>query len=439
MSYPVEGLWGEYNEERDRSHIEMCGGYILDMKESFHQNYPFDYWMGWSTYFNHDNIYASDFFQYPETKGMDWRTQSGWIYVSSIPTTESERKEREPKFKERIAPFIDDFGKQYGEYTNELLDLFNKMKVNTSGLSDCELLSLFYDSLMTHRRGAEIHMIILHSSSIIYIMFEDLFKEILGLDRLSREFNDLMAGFDNKILESDRKLFGLSKMAKELGLQAIFEATPNDDELMSKLEKNEKGKKWLQELSRFLKEYGWRTGGNWTVSSPSWIEKPSLTFPMVRAFMMQDTYRVGEAQKKLVAQREKTEKEILSRVPEDKKDHFTKLMRAAQWAGLVEEDHVFWTENYQCAILRPIIKEMGMRMAAAGALEDPFDVQYLIPDEIEWRFMGRTSAKELVNRRKKLFKEWKQPNPPFCIGDIDKKVDVLLRDPILKIKLTDRK
>lgn len=437
FQYEPEGILLEWDEKRDQEQLKRCGCYVLNARDSNKLSYPLDYYIGCVINGNNASSYACQFLQIPTEKCVDWRTRDGWTYVSTIPTTESERKEREPKYKERIAPFIDDFGKQYKKYTNELLGLLDRMKVDTKKLEDRELVWSLWEGFLISGKIAQIRMILMYTCYTIRAMFEDLLKEILGLDRLSREFNDLMAGFDNKILESDRKLFGLSKMAKELGLKAIFEATPNDEELMSKLEKTENGKKWLKELGLFLEEYGWRTGGNWTVSSPSWIEKPSLTFPMVRSFMTQDTYRVDEAQKKLVAQREKTEKEILSRIPEDKKDHFIKLMRAAQWAGLVEEDHVFWTENYQCAILRPIIKEMGMRMAAAGALEDPFDVQYLIPDEIEWRFMGRTSAKELVNRRKKLFKEWKQPNPPFCIGDIDKKEDVLLRDPILKIKLAD--
>ena len=278
----------------------------------------------------------------------------------------------------------------------------------------------------------QIHMLVMYPR-LVYDMFASLCTELFGIDRFSPKFNDLLAGADNKLIETDRELFRLSKKAIELGFQPIFEATPNDKELLSKIEEEKGGGEWVKELRTFLDEYGWRTTGSWTVASPSWVEDPSLTLPSIRQYMGQETFKVDEARKQLIEKRENAEKELLPRVPKDKKEYFTKLLRSSQWVPIVEEEHVFYCENYQNAILRQIVKEMGLRMARKGSIEDPFDIQYLLPEEIEWRFISGTSAKKLVDSRKKMVAEWKRPDPEFCIGNPEKIMDVLMANPMLRM------
>ena len=102
---------------------------------------------------------------------------------------------------------------------------------------------------------------------MVYRLFEDVCKDMLNIDKYDRLFNDLMAGFDHRLLQSDRAQYRLGKLAIELGLQAVFQSTDDNRELIRKLEKEgERGREWLGELRNFVDEYGWRMGGIWDMA-----------------------------------------------------------------------------------------------------------------------------------------------------------------------------
>ena len=266
----------------------------------------------------------------------------------------------------------------------------------------------------------------------IYSMFEDMCKELIQIDRNDRLFNDMLGGFDHIILQSDREMFRLGRRAKELGLEPVFKETPNDEKLLAKLKLTEAGKEWLEELRKFVNEYGWRTIGNWDASNPTWVEKPSMTLPAIRRFMAAPSFVRDSALKRLINNRKKAEKEALSRVPANKRNDFTKLMKSAQWAGLCDEEHVFYTENYGAGLARYVTKEIGKRFAKAGAIDDPQDLYYLLPEEIEPRIMAKYSAKKLVAARKKEHAEFRKLEPEPFIGAPEKFGEVIANSPLLR-------
>jgi phosphohistidine swiveling domain-containing protein len=431
--YDNEGVLYAWDEERDLALLDKYKVWICDRKETTRCFTPFDLWMIQHNYDNHGIPYAADYLAVPECKGCDWRIKDGWLYVTSIPTTDEEFKEREPRFNERIAPWIEDFGKEYHEGVEELTGLHNKIKaVDCEKVDDWELKDAFRAWLWTYRREADIHFIWMYAFCIIYSMFEDKCKELLRIDRNDRLFNDMLGGFDHKILQTDRELFRLGSKAREMDLEPVFQETPEDEELLSKLESTETGKRWLQELRNFVDEYGWRTIGNWDAGNPSWVEKPSMALPSVRRFMAAPTFAVDEARQGLVERRTKAEKEVISRLPTEKRGDFAKLMKAAQWAGVVDEEHVFYAENYGSALGRYLTKEIGKRFAAAGTIDDPRDLYYMLPEEIEPRMFSKYSAKKLVEERKKQHLKFRREEPEPFIGNPSKLGEVLGSNPLLR-------
>jgi len=155
---------------------------------------------------------------------------------------------------------------------------------------------------------------------------------------------------------------------------------------------------------------------NWDASHPTWIEKPSQVVASIRRFMSRPVFALDEAQPRLTAFRERAEKEVLSRVREDKRQEFAKLMKAAQWSSIVDEEHPFYTENYGNALARRVTKEIGKRFAATGMIDDPQDVYYLLPEEISVRILGRYPAHDLVARRKEEHAAFAGRNPTCSSG-----------------------
>jgi pyruvate,water dikinase len=420
----------DFDEERDP---ELFKVWILDRKETLRAVMPFGIWMGMANYNQHALQYAPNILSIPTAKGLDWRLKDGWEYVGIMVTSEEEQREREPKFRERIAPWIDDFGKEWGKFVAELMGHYNRLKaVDVEKADDVDLRMNFLDWVWVYRREAEIHMVTMYAFCSIYILFEEVCKELLGIDKYDPLFGKLMSGFDNKLLDTDRGLWRLGDRAKELGLEQTFKDIPDDEELLSKLEETEAGRKWLQELREFVEEYGWRTRENWDVTYPSWVEQPSLALPAIRRDMaVGGVFIRDQALQRSREERAEAEKEILSRVPEDKREWFEKLMKAAQWSGIVAEEHVFYTENYANATGRRITKEIGKRFAQAGVIDDPQDVYYLLPDEIDIRIIPKFSAHKLVAMRKKQHEEFRKADLPPFIGDPSVLPETLGREPLL--------
>lgn len=431
--YYTEGVLVNWDDERDLALTERYKVWVLDRKETFRSPTPFDLWMLQYNYDNRGLQYGHEYFAIPECKGFDCKLKEGWVYNGTLFTTEKESKEREPKFNERIAPWIEGFDKEYRKGVDELMGLYEKFKaLDMEKLEDWELADAFEDWINLYRRGGMLHMIWLIAYCKIYEMFENMCKELLQIDRNDLLFNDLMAGFDHKILQTDRGMFRLGLKAREMGLESLFHETSNDEELLSKLKLTEAGNRWLEEFHKFLSEYGWRTIENWDASHPSWVEKPSQVLPTIRRFMSRPVFALDEARPRLFERRSKAEKEILSRVPADKKEAFAKLMKAAQWSSVINEEHPFYTENYGNALARHVTKEIGKRFTDNGVIDDPQDVYYMLPEEIGVRILGRFPAQRLVEIRKKQHAEFRKADPELFIGDTTKLGEVIASSPMLR-------
>ncbi|MFH1491523.1 MAG: PEP-utilizing enzyme [Pseudomonadota bacterium] len=431
--YYTEGVLVNWDDERDLALTERYKVWVIDRKETVRSPTPFDLWMLQYNYDNRGLQYGHEYFAVPECKGFDCKLKDGWVYDGALFTTPEERKERESKFKKRIAPWIEDFGKEYNKGVDELMGLYEKFKaLDMEKLEDWELVEAFEDWINLYRRGASLHMVWMLAYCKIYEMFEEICKEVIQMDRNDPLFNDLMAGFDHKILQTDREMFRLGVRARELGLEPLFQDAPNDEELLSKLQQSDAGKQWSEQFREFLNEYGWRTIENWDAGHPTWIEKPSQVLPSIRRFMSRPVFALDEARPKLIERREKAEKEVLSRVPADRKDEFTKLMKAAQWSSIIDEEHPFYTENFGNALARVVTKEIGKRFAKAGIIDDPQDLYYMLPEEIGVRILGRYPAQKLVSIRKKQHAEFRKANPVHFIGDATKLQEVVASSPMLR-------
>ncbi len=416
--YYSEGPMCNWVEDRDMALLSKYRVWILDRKETLSSITPFDLWCCQHNYNNRGLQFGHEAMAIPECKGYDCRLKDGWAYVAVIPTTPEEKAKREVLCVERLAPWIEDFDREYHKYTDALMErylVFQSIKMEE--LEDYQLQDAFDDWIEIYRRGGNWHFPVLLAFAKIYTLFDEMCQKEVGFGVENPLFSDLMAGFEQKMTEGDRGLFKLGVSAHELGLDPLFDATANNDELYLKLEETEAGRTWLKELGDHLWVYGWRSAENWDCGRPSWVEKPSLSFPSIRRFMARSTFLADELRPSLIAKREAAEKEVLSRVAEEKKPEFLRLMKAAQRCGPIDQDHVFYCEHYGNALARKVTKEVAKRFVAQGIIDEPDDIYYMLPDEISFRILGRYPAHELVAIRKKQHAEFRAAEPEMFIGD----------------------
>jgi phosphohistidine swiveling domain-containing protein len=248
----------------------------------------------------------------------------------------------------------------------------------------------------------------------MYMLFEDVCKQLLGIDDTSPAFQSVVRGFDNKIFEGDAWLWRLSQQAVELGLGGLFQSMPAA-ELPARLKEQAAGKRWLEKLGEYLDEFGWKNKQGWHYASPAWREDLSLSIEKIQGYMKAPQFSLLDTRKALAKERERVAKEVISRVPEDKRGWFSLLMAGAQHAGSFSEEHNFYCEAFNDAVMRRILLAIGQRFAAAGAFDRPDDVFVLGPEELQkvGAYPERYNLRPIVNSRRAAWEEHLKPDYKF--------------------------
>jgi len=430
----------EFDEENDPKNY---GVLLCDVVHGKPPMKPLYIGLGWYWYY-HGIRYGAETFYLPTSHGWDSRFINGYPYITAIRTTEEERKAREPIFREKIKPFIEDFDGVWNSYKLELLKSYKEAKESRGlkewqdirKLTNVELLSFFLDfAYILNRKEGEIHFVMLMVTYYISGLFQQMWQEVFGVEAaIDPNFSKVMAGFESMAVKVVRELWRLGRRAVELGLETVFQIE-NNEEVLKELEKSVAGSKWIKEYYEFLLEHGWRCERMHAYDTPAWVEKPSLAIGNIRMLMKEEVFSFDARKDQVIEEREKVMKEVLARVPEGQRSAFELLMKAAQKAGFWSEDHTYYCDFYIGALGRWIVTEFGRRFAEAGCIDDPEDIHFLHPNEIRKAAipMGRVNLRPYVERRKKAWLESLSIEPKPFYGDISQAQLVVRSDPTLSV------
>lgn len=434
----------EFDDQKD---IESYGVLMCDMVHCVPPMTPLYFNVGWYWY-NYGVRYAAEMLCLPTSKGWDTRVVNGHHYITAIKTTPEEAKQREPIFRERIKPFIEDFNGIWEPYKKELIDSYAHLKKSKGitrwkdiqKISNLDLLTLMNEFIFNVcRREAEIHMLLMVSTFYVFGLLQKMWKELFGVEAaVDPEYQALMSGFDSQLFRVDKLIWNLGNRLRELGLEGVLNSTKDNEEVLLKLKESEAGRQWLMEYETFLEEYGWRCLRMQEYNTPTWVERPSIGIDSIRLSMGKKNYSPDQERERLIRKREEAEKRVIPKVPESQKDWFKALLKAGQMAGYWSEDHTFYSDFYSAAIGRWIFTEYGRRFAEAGCIDDPDDIFFLLPDDIRKAAipMGMVNLRPYVEARKKAWEEYHQIEPPIFLGNPDKVQEVISSDPTLSVSAT---
>ena len=381
----------------------------------------------------------------PTSKGWDIRCKDGYPYPSVMLTSEEEAKERTADFQEKIRPYIEDFQTLWNERKTDLKlsyeNLRKKYGVESYGaitqLSNIDLLQMFEDYLLVNTKQWDVHMDFFVPVFYLFGLFEQMCREMLGIDHSDPLFSRAMAGFESKVVDFNRAIWNLGKSAIVLGLGALFSETADNEELMSKLQSSEAGTKWLAEYSVFLNEFGWRCERMLDWATPTWLEKPSMGFPSIKMAVAAGGASTIDAKREQSArERKEAEREILAKLdkfPAGEREWFEALMHSAQMACYWSEDHTYYCDLYGGAMGRWITREIGRRFANAAVIDDPEDIYFLIVTEIFKGLipMGRVKLQRYVEARKKEWEGYLKVSPDLLRGNPAFMAEMVRRDPVI--------
>ena len=110
--------------------------------------------------------------------------------------SEEEKQRREDEFRKAILPFIQDYDGLWGGFVKEILGRYEKLKaLDLDKATNIELLDNFEETINTCRRMWEIHMYMMYGTYTAYILFENMCRELAGIDDTSPLFHNLVSGF----------------------------------------------------------------------------------------------------------------------------------------------------------------------------------------------------------------------------------------------------
>ena len=378
------------------------------------------YEWNWVNHCNRGFRYAADKLSLPYSLGLDFRSYHGYELIRcGLPSAEVKKKRTEG-FREGIKPILENFDELYRQSNEELMGYYKELKeIDVENSSWFELELVVEKLLALDQKMWEIHMYFNCGLGAVYCLFEDLCRELLNIDDKNPLILKLLAGFDNKNLQVDKRVFGLSKRIKELGLVEAFSGNEKTEELFSRLEKSENGRQWLKEFKEFLWEDGWQSILFFEYE-PSWIEDPTPAIITLRQFLKYDTYRPDEIRPKLEIERKQAEEEILSRVQPDQRDWFKILMNVAQKYSFQNEDHQYYNESYCFALMRYLLLKIGARLVKAGTMDQAEDIFFLVPEEIHKALADPEvyRVQHNVNNHRRQWEENRKIVPPPFWGTV---------------------
>ena len=409
----------DFDEQID---MEATGIWVLDTSHCVPSWTPLFAWY-WGSFCDFGGNGAMEKISQPYARSIAMRLRRGGVYYGFLlAEDEEEVRQREAKFREVMRPYIEDYEKNWeGVLEKEMMGHYERLKkFDLKNASAQDLWLHVEDCLAVTRRMWFLHVLGMYVTWCPFVLLERLCMQLLGIDDTDPNFLKLITGFDNKLFQVDRRMWLLSKKANELGLKEIFLGSESKD-VIPILENSNSGKKWLAEFREFLEEDGWRTQRRDEFLLPTWIEDPTPAIEIIKIFIKKGgEFDPDKHREKAVKEREEAEKRILSRIPDEQKGWFTKLLKVSQKAGPYGESHSYYCEDYCFSLTRMAFLEIARRYVKAGTIDSPDDIFFLLPEEIRKVIYipQHYNLRPVVKRRRGEWETWcKEPNPPFILKE----------------------
>ncbi|MFC1823092.1 PEP-utilizing enzyme [Thermodesulfobacteriota bacterium] len=362
---------------------------------------------------------------HPQCKGWIWRTREGSAFLTPIMVTDPEEVEsRKEGFREQLAPFIEDFPGLWEKVKKKWDDIWDRMfSFDLEAAADFELEDIYRELLIHELDVWKDHFFYMQGIASVNMLFEDLATELCGVASDSPMFTKLTSGYESKAFDSDKGMWKLGKKAEELGLADLFKQHEGQ-ELVDKVKAAPKGDELLKELDGFNEEYGKRLTQLLNYATPTWAERPDIVLTRVATFVkLGGDFRHDEVMVKATKEREEAEKEILAKIPDEQKEWFAKLMKAAQNWNWWSEEHEFWLNEPCYTMMRQVMLEYGKRFVKGGAFDNVDDIFHIREKDFE-RVIHAPNMFDLrpeVARHRAMLDVFntKESNPVVCYEGLD--------------------
>ena len=241
-------------------------------------------------------------------------------------------------------------------------------------------------------------------------------RELVGIDDTDPLFHKLITGFDNKVLQVDKRIWEFSQQAAKHGAGRRLPAERAQRTSPPTSKRAAEGPGVHGRVSCVPDEDGWRMQRMSEINLPIWIEDPAPPLTNLKQFLVKGGGFNLEEERARSAGSGKRPKRRCSRIEPQQKSWFTTLLRLAQKCGSFSEEHDHYLDLYTHAMMRrSCLGDRHGGSPAAGAIDSAEDMFFLIPDEIRKAAINpdQFNLRPIVARRRAEWQKWcEKPNPP---------------------------
>ncbi len=390
--------------------------------------------------------YCSSYFCFPPINGIDHRIVNGNVYISENPIKNPEDiPARVPEFEARAGYYFENWNeleqkwvKKMEEIIGELesidfgsLPVLEDMSVinNARGTSSGYDLLKKYDTLIDLGvRCWQYHFEFLNLGYGAYVTFVDFCNKAFP-DITLQTISQMIGGVDVIMYRPDEELKKLAKLSIDLKVDGEITGSDNIDTVISRLEKSENGKKWIEAWNDAKQPwFNISTGTGWYHSDPSWNDDLNIPLDSMRIYIdkLQKGESIDRPLEKVQAESERITAEYrgLLQTDEDKKT-FDELHGLSKKVFPYVENHLFYVEHWFHSVFWNKMRDVASIMKDAGILNEIEDIWLMNRHEIKqalWDLVcawatvvepyGAYHWPEELKWRKGVmekFKEWKAP------------------------------
>jgi pyruvate,water dikinase len=224
---------------------------------------------------------------------------------------------------------------------------------------------------------------------------------------------ELAQGFANDTITADERLYALARLAS--GVPDLASALQADDPAaaMAKCRAANTQPEFFAALDAFLAEFGGRAE-MWTADSPTWREQRAGFWAQLRHFTRPDVLAPSEALRRAAARRDALIAAVHDRLDASGRDRFDRRVERLAPYVSVREDRARW-QLTAAGSLRGAIRRRGAALAARSLIDDPDDIFFLRPDEVDATPDGWRDA---IAARRAEHEHWCRVSPPLRIGRV---------------------
>jgi len=369
--------------------------WFVNLAHSYPAWTPLFGWM-WAYPLAHGLCYGINESSIPTIRGSETRSIDGCALASSLRISdEDEIKEREKNFKKFITEtYAPNAEKLFKDMEDELIGMCHKIRTfDYENARQYELYKLFREGVQMLYREWETHFYLMYPVYEAYWHCNDIAAEYAGMKEFSPAWHKIIRGYDNDLFVQDKMLWGLRTRAIELKIDDVFTKNPAE-KVIPALKKTAAGKEWLEkDLNDFLvvKGHGWRSPRMMEFIVPSWWEDPTPAIAHVQQYlaMSKDAkapFPLDGIRPRLVKERELLTRELIDKVKAAKypdMDWFMATLNMAQKSSAFSESHdVAWEQGCHTTF-RYLVRKIGEKLVKFGTIEEPDDMFFFIPDELE--------------------------------------------------------